>query len=329
MKKEFILLIAVIAALSVYLVFQKTDKVAYELPLIPVIEKNDITGIEIKKQAESVRLNKTGSKWQAGDKAYIADNNKIEAMLKAIAAFDLSAMVSESKNYDRYDLSDEKKIHVDVWADKELLLSFDLGKTAGTRRHTFVKMADDDRVYHARGNFRNNFDVTEEEIRDKQVLALDKNEIQKIRFQKNGHTLVLSRQVPAAETGSEGTGASANTAPDPSSDADGIQWITEAGGAADTEAIDKLLAALADLRCQRFVYDQTRENLKDPVYKIALSGSREYTVTVYGNGEEEKNEYVATSSATEDPFILPKWQAEKIMPDLTALVRASEEETKQ
>ena len=60
-------------------------------------------------------------------------------MLSAIENLTLTALVSESKNYNLYDLNEEKRINVKAWQGENLKRDVDLGKTASSFRHTFVK----------------------------------------------------------------------------------------------------------------------------------------------------------------------------------------------
>ena len=48
-KKEYIVLVIIILALSAFLFFRKTDRTLYELPRISEASKKDITKIEITK----------------------------------------------------------------------------------------------------------------------------------------------------------------------------------------------------------------------------------------------------------------------------------------
>ncbi|RLB30511.1 MAG: hypothetical protein DRG87_04865 [Deltaproteobacteria bacterium] len=57
-KKEYIILAAVILALSLYLFLRKTDKTHYELPKLSAVPKEDISKIEITKKGTDIILNR-------------------------------------------------------------------------------------------------------------------------------------------------------------------------------------------------------------------------------------------------------------------------------
>ena len=74
------------------------------------------------------------------------------SVLDGIEQFSLAALVSESKSYNRYELDDQNKIQIKAWQGETLKRDFLVGKTASGSRHTFVRLARDDRVYQAQEN---------------------------------------------------------------------------------------------------------------------------------------------------------------------------------
>jgi len=165
-KTEYIILLAVILALSLYLSLRKSDKLSYELPRLPAVAKMDISKIEITKKGAPVILNKVNGGWNIGPQEYQADADKVTNMLGIIENLTLTAMVSESRDFSRYELDDEHKITVKAWSAEKLGREFDIGKVAPSYRHTFVRLKGNDCVYHARENFRHTFDLGVEDLRE-------------------------------------------------------------------------------------------------------------------------------------------------------------------
>ena len=192
-KKEYLILALIIAGLLVYLFMRERDRTLYELPVLPEVTKKEITKIEITKGKTSIVLNKKDERWYIGPRQYPADQNKIKAMLDVFEDLTLTTPVSESQNYVRYELNDENKINAKAWQADKLRRDFDIGKTASTFRHTFVKIAEDDRVFHARNNFRNAFDQAAENLRDKVVLSFQISDISGIEIKKEQTALTLTR----------------------------------------------------------------------------------------------------------------------------------------
>jgi len=326
-KKEYIVLAAIILCLSLYLVFQKTDKTGYSLPDIPDISKKEISKIEINIAfKELISLNRVDNKWTIAPKDYPADSGKVESMLDIINALTLTALVSESENFVRYDLGNDKKINVNAWSGTTLLQSFDIGKAASTNRHTFVKIKGDNRVYHARENFRNKFDITVEKLRDKAVLSFSQADIQEISVANKGENILLAlNQLPvevSADPGNKQDKKQAKKEEKIPAETQPV-WQDQDGNQADKSKVDRLLSSLSKLKCESYIEGKEKKDFKDmePIYTVKLKGPEEYSLTVFAGNNEKDNEkddenatgYPSISSQNAYPFILANFRADNIM----------------
>jgi hypothetical protein len=311
-KKEYIFIVAIILALALYLLLRKTDRTHYQLPKIPQLSKPEISQVEISKGGTSIVLNRKDKKdknWTISPHAYPADEDKVIKMLDIIGQLTLTALVSESKNYTPYDLDDEKMITVKAWARNTLRREFDIGKTAPSYRHTFVRLRGNHRVYHARGNFRQSFDHTLDNLRDKTVLSFEKTEIQEIHIRKEGISLVLClKEVSMEETSSRSPEAQ-NQLPLKT------EWQTPDGKRANGSKVNRLLTTLSRLRCERYVDEHKKEDFTDPMYTIQLKGMQDYGLSIFEKIDTGTESYPATSSKNAYPFLLTEQKSENIMID--------------
>ena len=204
LKKEYLILTAVMVALILYLALHRSNRTHYTLPKISSIPGKHISKIEFKKADGTVVLNKKDNIWNIGPKEYPADSDKIEDILNVIENLKVTALVSESKNYVRYDLNPDKKIHVRAWQGESLIREFDIGKAAATYQHTFVKLAKDPNVYHARGDFRQKFDPTVEDLRDRTVLSFVQKDLREIKIARNKKTVALDLKQVVEANGKKG-----------------------------------------------------------------------------------------------------------------------------
>ena len=296
-KKEYCILSAIIIALVLYLILRNPDRTLYTLPEIPQVSKGDITKIDISLQGASIVLNKKDKGWYIDPQGYPAEKDKVKKMLDIVEKLTLTALVSESKSYNRYDLHNKKKITVKTWAGDTLKREFDIGKPATSYRHTFVKMTGNEGVYHAPGNFRGNFDHTVESLRDKIVLLFDKNEIHEIQITKDGKALVLFRKTVPVEVGEEQE----------------TIWQGGDGEKIDESKLNRFLSTLSNLRCQKYLNDKKKADFTDPIYAIDLKGVREYTLSIFDKKDKDTKEYPAVSSENAYPFVLSGRQADNIM----------------
>lgn len=312
-KKEYIILIAVIGVLSLYLALHKTDKTHYSLPEIPSLEKNTITRIEITGPEQSVSLKKTGDAWQLAPQGYPADGDQINAMLDILSTLSLSDLVSESESYARYDLQVDKRIHVRAWVGDQLKREVYVGRAAASFRHTFVKLEGDGRVFHARENFRSRFEANVEALRDKSVLSFETGDIQKLTVSKGAQVVQLvKQQIPATVSVAGKKEAQEKT------EAGGPQktelaWLDADGKPIDSGKIQRLLNSLHSLKCSAYLPNQTKEAFENPIYSVEITDSGTHVLSVFKKTEETAAEYPAVSSQNQYPFLVGASQAESFM----------------
>ena len=310
-RKEYIILVAVILALSLYLFLRKQDRTLYKVPKVPPIAQADISEIEISKKGTAITLIKKDNVWRIAPQGYPADAGKVKSMLDAIERLTLTALVSESKNYTRYDLGGDQKLMVKAWTEDTLKRDLTIGKVAPSHRHTFVQVGGDHRVYHASGNFRGVFDLTLDNLRDKTVLKFEKAEIQEVQISKGRESVVFGRkQVPVEIRLDQEAEASSP----PASKTDTL-WETTEGQKADETKLDRFLNTLSNLRCEKYVDDRKKEDFTDPIYTVNLEGAQEYMLSIFEKTEKDAKTYPAISSVNDYPFLLQEPQAQSIMID--------------
>lgn len=308
-KKEYIILVIIIISLSLYLILRNPNRTNYELPKIPDVSGKSISKIEIARTNSTIILNKIDDKWYISPEGYLADTTKVKNMLETIENLNLTALVSESKNFERYDLNNEKKINIKAWSDDTLSREFEVGKVATSYRHTFIKIAGDDRVYHARDNFRGKFDKTVDDLRDKSVLSFEQIEIQEIRITKGGESMVLSRkQAPVEISADQKSDAQSSSPPK-----EETVWNSADGKEIDSSITRRIIAALSNLQCEKYIGDRKKSDFLDPIYTLELKGVKEYTLSIFTQNEKDDQKYPAISSENDYPFLISKHQAENII----------------
>ena len=322
-KKEYIILAIVIIALAVYLAMRTSDRTQYELPDIPLLISKEISKLQITRDKGIIVLNKKDDKWYIAPEEYLADGSKVKDMLSAIENLTVTALVSESKNYILYDLNGEKRINVKAWQGENLKRDVDLGKTASSFRHTFVKMAGDERVYHARGNFRNNFDFKVDDLRDKLVLALSAVDIQQIQVAGDQQSLTLNKTPVSVVV--EGTQTEKKTEVTPA--ANQPVWQSADGRPVDETVVQQILTATSKLRCEKYITDRRKDEFTSPLYTLQLNGAQEYSLSIFAKTAEEDTNYPAVSSGSDYAFLLSDSQVDRIMKDPIKAPKTPEPDT--
>ena len=318
LKKEYFILTAVIVALILYLVFHRSNRTHYTLPEISSIPGKQISKIELAKADGTVVLIKKDNTWHIGPKEYPADSEKIKDILNVIENLKVTALVSESKNYVRYDLNPDKKINVKAWRGKSLIREFDIGKAAATFQHTFVKLAKDPNVYHARKDFRQKFDRTVEDLRDRTVLSFVQKDLREIKIARDEKAVALDlKQVVEADgekkNAADGTGKS----PGPQA-----AWVDTNGKKVDSAKVGRLLGFLNRLECEAYMNVSKKDDFKDPVYSVTLQGARKYTLSIFAKKNKDEKTYPAVSSENAYPFLLSDTQIDSLKANIDEFKKA-------
>lgn len=325
-KKEYIVLVVVIVALVVYLVFHKTDRTNYQLPEVPKVSEKKISKLEITTKGEKILLNKKDDDWLVGEKAYLADKGKVNDILDVLGDLTVTALVSESKNYIRYELDDEKKISLKAWAGSDLSLAFDVGKAASTYQHTFVKLSDDSNIYHARGYFRTKFERSIDDLRDKNVLSFKEDEIKAVEiFKDQSTTLISQKEKPSEKKEEKGTESEKDKGSEKSTQKK-FEWQTADGKIMEETKMKDLISYFTDLRCETYIEEKDKEDFadKDPMMRITLKGDKDYTLSLFAKGKEKDDNAPAVSSMNPYPFFVTGSTVEQIDNKIKALLNPEE-----
>lgn len=322
MKKELTILGVIIVILLGYLLFKSSNKVHYKIPELDTVKTEDIDKIEIAKGETTIQLVKKDDKWVISPQGFPTDASKIEKVTGTVSGLTLTELVSKSKSYLRYDLTEEKAIHVKAYNKDKVLRDFRIGKTGATYGHTFVRIDDDPNVYNARESFRSQFDLKVDDLRDKKVMTLDSNEISEITIEQEGKASVFARQVKTTEPPKQETKEGETPPPPPQQPQEEISWVKDDGTKSDKSKVDRLISQLNNLTCQEYIEGKTKEDFAPltPLYTLKLKGSKDFIITIYSKPEKKEGEestggekYPVLSSESPYPFLLNSWKAEQIM----------------
>ncbi|MCG8633868.1 MAG: DUF4340 domain-containing protein [Desulfobacterales bacterium] len=303
MKKEYLILIVIIAGLSAYLTLKKDDRVHYELPVMTALDTKAIDRVDITRGDTALTLSKGDKGWTVTEEKYPVDQTAMENILSAVKELKLSALVSEAGDKIRYELDAERAIRVNAWAGNTEKRSFIIGKTAPSFNHTFIMLKDDGKIYQADNSFRNDFAKNVDDIRDKLVLSFETETIKKITLEKDGvtRTLVLNAPAPSGEDKTENPGEAKGA------------WLYDDGAPADKTAAEDLLSSLSHLECQSYLKPAEAKAIEKETAqcKISLENGSTLSLNLF---EKAKGESVAgLSSSTPYAFALDSYKAKDIV----------------
>ena len=316
MKKEYIILIAVIAGLCAYLALKKDNQLNYELPKLAAVDTSAADQVDITKGKKTLTLSKTDKGWTVSDKAYPVEASAVKDILNTVKTLTLSALVSESGDLVRYDLNPGNALHVKALAKGKVIREFFIGKTAPSFNHTFVMLGDDTRVFQADKNFRDHFDKSVADFRDKVVLNVKPSDIKTITLEKDGVAQTLTLKAGEKEDGEDKTPERQDTKTQDKTKAEtqvADQWVTATGKPADQTAVQDLLSSLSRLECQGYKDDAAATALEKqtPSCKITLENDQTFELNLFSVKEGE--DVAATSSVCPYAFDLASYRAGDII----------------
>ena len=313
-RKEAVILGIVIVVLSLYLIFNKRDRSLYELPDLKPIPASEISKMTLDSSESSILFIRKAGKWVINEEAYPGDESTIKQVTDIVDNLTLATLISESKNYERYDLDASHKITIKAWEGDKLVREFDVGKAASGLRHTFVKLAGDHRVYHARENFRNRVKVKTDLFRHKTVMSFEPDQIQQIQVSK-----VDEKGIFVKEEARETSGKTPSDGDTQGLGKPRFVWKNAAGEVVDEKKLTKLMDDFSSMKCSAFIYDRQKTDFKDPIAAITLKGTEEYTLQIFERPEKDASEYPAISSQNDYPFFIPGWLADQVIKYLVSI----------
>ncbi len=305
MKKEYIILTIIIIALGAYLYFQNSDSTHYTLPQPEAIKQAEITKFEIAKKDALVSISIESGDWFIGQNKFPADQTKVTPVLKMLEEIKLTALISESGNYTRYELDDAGKTTVTAWANDKIVRKIDIGKTASSYKHTFVKLDGNKNVYHATQNLKSIIDKTEENFIDKTILAFKPEAAYSVKITDDDKTYSFTKTMDDVKVDVKKKDPAEK--PDPKPDE---YWLSSTGDKKDKANIEAFIKAFSNLECNRFVADPKKDVLSKPIYSVTVTTvNKPNTISVYKS--EKEKDLICTSSESSFVFNLPADKLDK------------------
>jgi len=344
LRKEYVLLALVVVALVLYLSLRSLNHDEEDLPRPVKIEIAKINRLVVTdKENPPVELVKKDEKWFIEPQGYAADSVKSKNMVNAVAELELTALVSESKNYDRYELTPKTRIKIQAFGDGATpLRAFDIGKSAPTLQHTFVMLDGDPKIYHARGQLRTTFAQDLEALRDKTIFDLEKESITALTIQKEGKRLSTTKVTPpkpeaqaTPEPSPEATKEAAATATPtptvPPAEPPAPQWQDADGKELDKADIERILGALARLQCDGYLDDaaKAKQTQGQTLATLTIKNDKgEYTLSVFPKADEKADKVPALASTTPYGFMLNEYRLKEIEKTIDKLLGLEEPKNK-
>lgn len=312
MKKEYLILIAVIIFAGSYLLLHKENRDNYRLPEIEDIDTSKLTGIIINSSNGNIEFTKKGESWVLTEKEFPADSSSVQNMFDALKTFQLTTLVSQKKDLQRYELDEKKHVHIKLLENSKTIFEFTIGKLAPSFNHTFVMLSNDTNIYHAKGSFRGDFNQSLDDFRDKKVLEFHEKSIKQFSIEKNEKSKTLiSKEKKSEEKENQ------------------ITWNSEDGTSIDKEVVSDLLSSISFLECEKYLDTPDKKSLKDekPLCRILLENDNTIELTLYRNDKEDN--IIGISSMNDYIFSLSESDGSRIVENIDKLLGIEKKKDKE
>lgn len=305
--KTFIILGAVILGLILLIIFRPTGQVNYSVPRLTKLDSSKITKVIIEKNNEKIELEKDSqNKWLIMPQGYPANQDTVKSLVNNAAGLEIMEFISDKGSYTPYELDDNKKILVTIYSGDDLARQFAVGKSSSTTSHSYVLLANDLKVWTAKGNLRVSYDQSSDEMRDKTIFNFQSDSINEVLLEKGGKSVTLTKNIRKEKPeGSE-------------EETEITEWISnKSNKAVDENTVrTQIIQSMSNLNCENYLEDKkvTDYNPADASYTITLKGTKDYTLRFF---DEKDSRYTAIASDNDYVFEIASWKATNIMQDFS------------
>jgi hypothetical protein len=203
--KTTLLAAIVLVALGTYIYFYEREPVEpdsdSELEEVFEVDSELFNHIEIKRaEGETLELEKDGDAWQLVAPVETAtDSTEVDTLIRNIANLERQRIIAEGETVSLADFGlDEPEVEV-VFRTRDEdgeagSHGFLIGDETPTGTNRYAKLLGDDKVFVVSSYLKGNFDKEAWDLRDKKVLALDPDKVEKVILRNPEGELILARQ---------------------------------------------------------------------------------------------------------------------------------------
>lgn len=197
--RRIIISVSIIAVLLLYLLLYNKDKKSGDIPKLKGWDSID--EILITNKNKQIKLYLKDNKWLINKEGYPADKTKVEKLEKILKDLEITDVVSKGHYYEKYNLTNDAGISISATKDGKAKRDLLVGKVSSTYRTTYVKFANDIKIYLADGNLTDEFNKDVDDLRDKQIFQVTRDDIAwfelmyqaKLTFEKKTEEIEVSQ----------------------------------------------------------------------------------------------------------------------------------------
>jgi len=271
--RNTLILAVVFLALGAYVYFVELQKAADEAKkkTLVTFDTDQVTSVTLTYPDREIVLSKTDSGWRLSKPVDApADETTVTNLLTAVSTCEVKKTLDDvPDNLAPFGLDQPQATVTLKLKDKEIP-AIRVGKTSPVGNSTFVQRADEKKIYLTSSAFHSGMDKQVKDLRDKQILQFNDDDIRKISLMGGGRDVLLSKSDDS--------------------------WTLEKPAGpypADATAVRSLLSTLRSLRATDFPAegDLGAYGLEQPRLTVTLvSGKDDNEQQILLGGESDKKE---------------------------------------
>lgn len=257
--------------------------------------------IDITSKENTLKLIRKGENWSVNEQGFPGDPGLIGSLEKKARDFKLLDLVSDKGYYDKYELTDDNAVLVIIKEKGKILRKILIGKAGSSSNHSFIRVNDRKEIYLASDIMRTDFTYKADDLRNKEIMSLNKNEVKLLTVNYSGRKYEFyPAEASAKETTRDGVKPSA-------------EWKCRGYEKLKLRenAVNELLNIFSPLRAATYPVGADSKSAGKTICTVKIeAGGKSIELAVYDKKDKEMN--YASSSESPYIFTLGSWQTDKI-----------------
>jgi len=256
MKRQLVLVIVLVVLLGVVFAQRRQQQsLVASAPAGQVsLNPDRVSRLVVDRPGEpTVEFARVGGGWRIrAPFDYAAQDQAVQSTLTSLQDLELADVVSTNPDNRHNYQVDSTGTHVQAWEGDQQVMSLIIGKAAPDFAHTFVRRDGSDEVYRAVGMLSYTFNKKPDDWRDKTILALNRDDIDRVelRYPKEKSVVNLALR-DSVWTVAEGSGKA--TAADSATVADLLSAVSRLNTVTFASAEELADKDLSQADCEVFV----------------------------------------------------------------------------
>ena len=295
-KQTWILILVAVVLLLVYFVSRTRTPVKRSSEYFVTIDSAAVQKVEIKHDTSDVILEKRADQWWVAKPVeYPANPMFGNDLAGKVADLKIENLISEQPDKQKlFDVTDSAGIVVTVDAAGKSPVTFIMGKVDDSYRHTYMRLADSNKIYLVNGVYKSYFTRNVKDWRDKTIAKFDKNDFTQFVLEYPTKSMELIKQdtVWTAKIGKE-------------------EFVPK------QNIVDRLVNMAHNIQCFDFIdhLDSSKYNFSKPAFTlIATTTTGGFTIKLLPENKEA-SKYIVEKEGDPTHFVIYESTAKALMKD--------------